>query len=137
LSPFRPSGSIGASSSEREASFCLGREIPLRGGWTGAHIAGAGSGAGDRVMNADQAVGLMKQLLWSTFLISAPVLAAALIVGLAISVLQVATQLQEMTLSYVPKLFVAALVLAALGPWMIFQITEFATRMIRLIPSLG
>lgn len=88
-------------------------------------------------MTADQAVGLMKQLLWSSFLIAAPVLAAALIVGLLISVLQVATQLQEMTLSYVPKLFVAALVLAALGPWMIYQITSFATRMIKLIPSLG
>lgn len=88
-------------------------------------------------MNADQAVGLMKQLLWASFMVAAPILAAALIVGLVISVFQVATQLQEMTLSYVPKLVVAALVIAALGPWMIFQITQFAVRMIKLIPSLG
>ena len=51
--------------------------------------------------------------------------------------LDFATQLQEMTLSYVPKLLVSALVLIALGPWMIHRITQFATSTILLIPSLG
>lgn len=88
-------------------------------------------------MGADEALTLMNQLLWNTFLVAAPVLAAAMLVGLLISVLQVATQLQEMTLTYVPKLAVAALVLVALGPWMIHRITEFAIDLIRLIPSLG
>lgn len=88
-------------------------------------------------MGADEALTLMNQLLWNAFLVAAPVLAAALLVGLLISVLQVATQLQEMTLTYVPKLAVAALVLVALGPWMIHRITEFAINLIRLIPSLG
>ena len=86
---------------------------------------------------ADQALELLRQLLWNSFLVAAPVLAAALIVGLAISVLQVATQLQEMTLSYVPKLLIAAVMLAALGPWMIHRVTEFATYCFKLIPSLG
>ncbi len=88
-------------------------------------------------MAADQALQLLEQLLWTTFLIAAPVLIACLIVGLVISVLQVATQLQEMTLSYVPKLFTAAVVLVALGPWMIHQVTQFAIQMIKLIPSLN
>jgi flagellar biosynthetic protein FliQ len=88
-------------------------------------------------MGADEALTLMNQLLWNAFLVAAPVLIAALAVGLLISVLQVATQLQEMTLSYVPKLAVAALVLVALGPWMIHRITEFAIHVIRLIPSLS
>jgi flagellar biosynthetic protein FliQ len=79
----------------------------------------------------------MNQPLWNAFLVAAPVLVAALLVGLLISVLQAATQLQEMTLTYVPKLAVAALVLVALGPWMIHRITEFAINLIRLIPSLG
>lgn len=79
----------------------------------------------------------MNELLWNTMLVAGPVLAAALIVGLVISVLQVATQLQEMTLSYVPKLLVAAIVLLVLGPWMIYRITQFAIQMILLIPSLG
>ncbi len=65
------------------------------------------------------------------------VLGAALVVGLLISVFQVATQLQEMTLSYVPKLLVCAIVLLILGPWMIYRITQFALQMILLIPQLG
>ena len=88
-------------------------------------------------MGADEAMGLMNQLLWSAALIAAPVLITVLVVGLLVSVLQVATQLQEMTLSYVPKLLTAALVMIALGPWMIHKVAEFAISMIRLIPSLG
>jgi flagellar biosynthetic protein FliQ len=79
----------------------------------------------------------MNALLWNAMLVAGPILAAALITGLIISVLQVATQLQEMTLSYVPKLFVSALVLMLLGPWMIERITQFAIRMIAIIPDLG
>jgi flagellar biosynthetic protein FliQ len=88
-------------------------------------------------MRADQANELMTQLLWNCFLISAPLLIACLAAGLLISVLQVATQLQEMTLSYVPKLFVAGLVLVALGPWMIHRVTQFALYAVKLIPAMG
>jgi flagellar biosynthetic protein FliQ len=88
-------------------------------------------------VGADEAMELMRQLFWTSFIVTAPVLAAALAVGLLISVLQVATQLQEMTLSYVPKLMVAALTLVALGPWMIHRITQFAIITFKLIPSMG
>lgn len=88
-------------------------------------------------MGADEALELVNQLLWNSLVVAAPVLGAALAVGLLISVLQVATQLQEMTLSYVPKLLVAALVLIALGPWMIHRITRFAIYTITMIPSLS
>lgn len=88
-------------------------------------------------MGADQALELMNQLLWRALLVAGPVLVTALAVGLVISVLQVATQLQEMTLSYVPKLIASALVLVALGPWMLHQITQFAIDTIRTIPELG
>lgn len=88
-------------------------------------------------MRSDQALELMNQLLWNSMLIAGPVLIACLAVGVLISVLQVATQLQEATLSYVPKLLVAAGVLIALGPWMIHRITQFALYTIKLIPSLG
>ena len=87
-------------------------------------------------MGADQALDLMRRMLWASAVVSAPVLAAALAVGLLISVLQVATQLQESTLSYVPKLIVAGLILAALGAWMMGRITDFATYAFNLIPSL-
>lgn len=88
-------------------------------------------------MRTDQALELMNQLLWTAAMVAAPILIACLAVGVLISVLQVATQLQEMTLSYVPKLFVAALVLVVMGPWMIHQITQFAVRAIEIIPSLS
>lgn len=88
-------------------------------------------------MDGDRALSLMDALLWNSMLVAGPVLAAALIVGLLISVLQVATQLQEMTLSYVPKLLVSGVVLIFLGPWMIGRITQFALEMIALIPNLG
>lgn len=88
-------------------------------------------------MGADQALELMNQLLWNALLVAGPVLVAALGVGLAISVLQVATQLQEMTLSYVPKLFASVFVLMAMGPWMLHQITQFATATFTMIPELG
>lgn len=79
----------------------------------------------------------MNELLWNSMLVAGPVLAAALVVGLLISVLQVATQLQEMTLSYVPKLLISAFVLIVLGPWMLHRITQFAVEMITTIPTLG
>lgn len=88
-------------------------------------------------MVADDPLGLLNQLLWNTIIIAAPVLIAALVVGLVISILQVATQLQEMTLSYVPKLLICAFVLIGLGPWMIGRITQFAIAAIRTIPQLG
>lgn len=88
-------------------------------------------------MGADRALELMNQLLWNSLLVAGPVLLVALVVGLAISVIQVATQLQEMTLSYVPKLVAAVVVLIALGPWMAHQVTQFAIQTIQLIPSLS
>lgn len=88
-------------------------------------------------MGADFALELVDRLLWTSFWVAAPVLLAALAVGLLVSVLQVATQLQEATLSYVPKLLAAAFVLIAFGPWMLHQVTQFAITTIQMIPALN
>lgn len=88
-------------------------------------------------MDSDLALGLMKELLWTSLMIAGPVLAVTLITGLVISIFQVATQLQEMTLSYVPKLIFAGLTLVLLGSWMLHQLTGFAVEMIAMIPQLG
>jgi flagellar biosynthetic protein FliQ len=90
-----------------------------------------------KVVGADQSLGLLNQMLWAVLTIAAPVVAVVMIVGLIVSVLQVATQLQEMTLSYIPKLLAAVLVLIAVGPWMIERMTHFAVEAIRTIPSIG
>lgn len=88
-------------------------------------------------MQADQALELLRQLLTTAFYVAGPLLAAALAVGLVVSVFQVATQLQEMTLSYVPKLLAVGFLLLAMGPWMIHRIAQFAISMYRLIPTMN
>ncbi|HLY89153.1 MAG TPA: flagellar biosynthetic protein FliQ [Acetobacteraceae bacterium] len=88
-------------------------------------------------MNSDRALELMSQLLWNAMLIAGPVLVTALAVGLLVSVLQVATQLQEATLSYVPKLLACAAVLVLLGPWLIGRLTAYATALLMMIPQLS
>lgn len=88
-------------------------------------------------MEYDHALALMNELLWNSMLIAGPLMATTLVVGLLISVLQVATQLQEMTLSYVPKLLASGAVLVLLGSWMLHRLTQFAIDLIMTIPNLG
>jgi flagellar biosynthetic protein FliQ len=88
-------------------------------------------------VGADRALFLLNELVWAALTISAPLLLATLAVGLVISVVQVATQVQEITLSYVPKLATAALVLLLLGGWMLSRLTMFATALYQSIPTLG
>lgn len=88
-------------------------------------------------MEADRALNLLNDMLWNSMVVGGPILIATLLVGVAVSVLQVATQLQEVTLSYVPKLLTAALLLILLGPWMISRVTDFARTLFLSIPSLA
>jgi flagellar biosynthesis protein FliQ len=79
---------------------------------------------------------LVRQALEVTILLSAPLLLTALVTGLIVSVFQAATQINEMTLSFIPKLLAifAALVLA--GPWMLNVIVDFTRRLIEGIPGM-
>jgi flagellar biosynthesis protein FliQ len=88
-------------------------------------------------MGSDRALDLMNEMLWNAALIAGPVLVVTLVVGIIISVFQVATQIQEITLSYVPKTLAAGLVLVLLGPWMIAKMSDFARGLFLIIPSLG
>jgi flagellar biosynthesis protein FliQ len=87
-------------------------------------------------LGADRALYLLHELVWTALIIGAPLLLTTLIVGLVISILQVATQIQEITLSYVPKLLAAALVLIAFGGWMLGKLTQFAVTLYQSIPYL-
>lgn len=86
-------------------------------------------------MQSDLALQLMNQLLWTTFVIAAPLLGLTLLVGLLVSVLQAVTQIQEMSLTFVPKLLAAAAVLALFGPWMLRKLLAFAANLISGIPG--
>jgi len=88
-------------------------------------------------LGTDRALSMLNQMLWQTALIAGPILAAILIVGILISIMQVATQIQEMTLTFVPKLIVSGLLLVFLGPWMLSQLVQFARGFFLLIPSLA
>jgi len=76
-------------------------------------------------------------MLWTSLVVAGPILLAILVVGLIISIFQVTTQLQEMTLSYVPKMLVAAGLLILLGPWMMATLTQFATGLYSDIPMIA
>lgn len=76
-----------------------------------------------------------RQAVEITLMMSAPLFFAALVTGLTVSIFQAATQINEMTLSFVPKLIAIFLAVVLAGPWMMTLITDFATRLITSIPS--
>jgi flagellar biosynthetic protein FliQ len=86
-------------------------------------------------MNADFALMLLNQMMWSAMAICAPVLGLTLLVGLVVSIFQVVTQLQEMSLAFIPKLVVAAFALIVFGGWMLNQLVVFARTLIANIPQ--
>ena len=69
-------------------------------------------------------------------LVSAPVLLSVLVVGLVVSIFQAATQINESTLSFVPKVVAAVAVLAIAGPWMLTMLVEYIQRTLLAIPSM-
>jgi len=71
-----------------------------------------------------------------TLIISAPLLLSALIVGLIVSVFQAATQINEMTLSFIPKLVAIFAALLISGPWIITMLTDYMRRLFGNIPTL-
>lgn len=86
-------------------------------------------------MRSDLALQLLGDLLWNALLISAPLLAVTLIVGLLVSVVQVVTQIQEASLTFIPKIVAAVVVLVACGPWMLKRVVAFSSGLIANIPS--
>ncbi len=77
-----------------------------------------------------------QQALWVTMLIAAPLLLSALAVGLLIGMFQAATQINEMTLSFIPKLLVLVAALVVAGPWMLSVIVNYTQQLMEQIPSL-
>ena len=87
-------------------------------------------------MTPDTVMTLASQTLWMTIQLAAPMLLSALTIGLIVGMFQAATQINEMTLSFIPKLGVLVLALFIFGPWMLQSIVDFTTRLITNIPSL-
>jgi flagellar biosynthetic protein FliQ len=77
-----------------------------------------------------------RQAVEMTLLLSAPLLLAALVIGLIVSVFQAATQINEQTLAFIPKLVGMFLVLLLAGPWMLQLMVEYVRRLFESIPLL-
>ncbi|TSE36228.1 flagellar biosynthesis protein FliQ [Tepidimonas charontis] len=78
---------------------------------------------------------LAQQAMFTLLGVSAPVLGAVLVVGLLISLFQALTQINEATLSFVPKLIAAIAVLLLVGPWMLTTLVDFLRRMLLALPE--
>lgn len=85
----------------------------------------------------DVIVDLLRQMLWVSILLSAPVLLTALVVGLVIGLLQAVTSIQEQTLTFVPKIVALALVLALLGGWMLRYLVGYSAELFGNLPKFG
>ena len=87
-------------------------------------------------MTPTTVINIGREALEITLLISAPLFIAALVTGLLISVFQAATQINEATLSFVPKLLVTFVTLIFAGPWMLTLITDYMRRLFESIPGV-
>lgn len=74
--------------------------------------------------------------VWTALVVCAPILGLTMLVGLVVSVLQVVTQVQEMSLSFVPKLLAAAIGAVVFGSWMLRKLAMFTTQLWASIPSM-
>ena len=87
-------------------------------------------------MHSDLALKITGDLFWTGFLVSLPVLGLTMLVGLVISILQVVTQVQVMSLTFVPKLLTAGIAIVLFGPWMLRTLCQFAARLWTGIPAM-
>lgn len=87
-------------------------------------------------MGPETVLDIGREALWLSVLLAGPMLGAALAVGLFVGVIQAATQIQEMTLSFIPKLGALVIVLFVVGPWMLKVMTSFAERLFFDIPGI-
>ncbi len=85
-------------------------------------------------MDVYQAADLGREVMLQTLWLAAPLVGGVLVVGLIVGLMQAATQVQEATVSFVPKVIVLALLLIWLGPWTLEQLVEFTRTFINEIP---
>ncbi len=80
-------------------------------------------------MTENQILYMAKEALGTAIIVGGPILLASLLVGLTVSIFQAMTQIQEQTLSFIPKLLIISLILLLLGPWMLNVMTTYTTNL--------
>lgn len=87
-------------------------------------------------MHADLALKMLADLISTALLVCAPMLGLTLLVGLVVSILQVVTQIQELSLAFVPKMVAAGVATLAFGSWMLRTLGQYWTQLWTSIPSM-
>jgi flagellar biosynthesis protein FliQ len=82
-------------------------------------------------------IALAQGALMTTLMIAAPILITSLVIGMTISVFQAMTQINEVTLTFVPKIFGVFAVAAILGPWMVGTMVDYTTRLFEQLPRIA
>jgi flagellar biosynthetic protein FliQ len=88
-------------------------------------------------MNDAQVIALAQDALWITLLVSAPILVVSLVIGMLVSVFQAMTQINEVMMTFVPKILGVFAVSALVGPWMIGTMVDYTTRLLATLPDLA
>jgi flagellar biosynthesis protein FliQ len=83
-------------------------------------------------MTEELIIEILKQAFYTTFLILLPILGVSLVVGIIISIFQAATSIQEMTLTFVPKIIVTGIAIILMLPWMLDKVITFTNRMLTM-----
>lgn len=87
-------------------------------------------------MTTEWVMGLAREAVTLTLMVAAPMLALGLFVGVTVSILQAVTQIQEMTLTFVPKIVAVALAFLFFFPWILGTVVDFTARLFRSMPML-
>ncbi|CUA82280.1 MULTISPECIES: flagellar biosynthesis protein FliQ [Gulbenkiania] len=87
-------------------------------------------------MTPELAINIVQNAFYMLIIVSAPVLLVALLVGLLVSILQAATQINEMTLTFIPKLLALFVTLVVAGPWMVNTLIDYTVRLFQSIPNV-
>jgi flagellar biosynthesis protein FliQ len=87
-------------------------------------------------MNIEQSVEILRQLVMTSLMVISPILLVSMIIGLAVSLLQSVTSIQEQTLSFVPKLVGIAVVVVTTAPWILRTLMQFTVTYISRLPEM-
>ena len=88
-------------------------------------------------MSGPLAIDFIRHAIYTALMVAAPLLITALLVGVVVSLIQAVTQLQEQTLTFIPKLIAVTGMFIFLLPWMLSQLTGYLTTVLRSLPALG
>ncbi|MCL6593784.1 MAG: flagellar biosynthesis protein FliQ [Alicyclobacillus sp.] len=88
-------------------------------------------------MDANAVIGLAAQVMWLVVKLTAPVLGLGLAAGLAVSLLQATTQIQEQTLAFIPKILAVVAALLLFGPWMLTTLLDFTRQILTNLNAFG